>query len=100
MIDPVEFDIERLANGKGYVVTGEITVAGRIAAEDFRQHCRTLKEANEHANEAALDMLEALKRALFILESPVVSPYCTPSTKAQPGTIEAVRGAIAKAEGR
>jgi hypothetical protein len=55
---------------------------------------------NEHANEAALDMLEALKRALFILESPVVSPYCTPSTKAQPGTIEAVRAAIAKAEGR
>jgi len=45
MIDPVEFDIDRLANGKGYVVTGEITLAGRIAAEDFRQHCRTLKEA-------------------------------------------------------
>jgi hypothetical protein len=68
-------------NGDDMTTDAQLDADGRIAA-------------------ASPDMLEALKRALFILESPAVSPYCTPSTEAQPGTIEAARAAIAKAEGR
>ena len=44
MHNPVDFSIRKLP-GKGYAVEGEITVAGVIAAEDFRQYVNTLRQA-------------------------------------------------------
>lgn len=44
---------------------------------------------------AAHEMLDALRRAQFVLESPLFAPYSDGA-----GTLTAVRAALAKAEGR